>query len=145
MMSYPEVISDETSFDLRLAAARYGATIARPCYLDGVDGFAKAYLPVMPDTVSTLVTYSPTDALTISSRDNNDNPLFRVHVDMVVPGVEIATIVNPDFYDFSGRRKTDRKSLARAIVRPLFENEGLSLISDLMYLTHTTPSDRRKS
>lgn len=55
-MTNPDIISFTTNTALREAAARYGASIAIPCYLEGINGFADALLGETPDSTSTLVT-----------------------------------------------------------------------------------------
>lgn len=143
-MTNPDVISSTTNMALRQAAAQYSASIAIPCFMKEVDGFASANLGVVTDGVSTLVTGTP-DSLAVSVHDVEDKTRLFVNVDLEVPGEGVASIVAPGFYNEKGERDVEKGKMMRPVVRPLTELEGRELTMDLYSIISKIPAYRRKS
>jgi hypothetical protein len=143
-MTNPNVISPTTNTALREAAARYSVSIAAPCFLEGVDGFAGAHLGETSGDVSTLVMGTP-ESLAVSVHDDKDETRVFVNVDLEVPGEGVASIVAPGFYNEKGERDAEKGKMMRPVVRPLTETEGRELTMDLYSIIAKIPADRRKS
>lgn len=143
-MTSPDVITPATNMALREAAVKYSASIAIPCFLKEVDGFAGAHLGETLDGASTLVTGTP-DSLAISVHGADEKTRVFVNVDLEVPGEGVASIVAPGFYDDKGKRDEEKGKIMRPVVRPLTEAEGRELTMDLYSIIAKIPTERHKS
>jgi hypothetical protein len=142
-MTVPGVITPETNESLRKAAAAYAGSIDVPCFLDEVDGFARAYLGEDEEEgLKTLVT-GDEEGLAVSVDDKEGKTKIFVNVDLAMPDGIPASIVAPGFYDKKGRPDNENGQYGRPVVRALTEVEGQELAMDLHSLMVKIPQDRR--
>jgi hypothetical protein len=142
-MSSPDIITPSTNDALREAAARYSSTVAIPCFLEDVDGFANAYLGKPGGQFSTLVT-GDEESLAVSVTGPGNTTEAFVNIDLAVPGGSPASIVQPGLYNKDGE-PDPKGEIARPVVRALTETEGRELTMDLHSLVAKIPADRHKS
>ena len=143
-MTNPDVITSQTNASLREAAARYSATIAVPCFVKDVDGFAGAYLDEAQEDTSTLITGS-SEWLAISVEGSNHDRKAFINIDLDVPGDGLASIVAPGMYNERGEHDVEHGTMQRPVVRALTEREGQELAMDLHALIAKIPKDRHRS
>lgn len=125
-----ETISPETNDTLRAATGNYLATIAIPKYVKGIDGFAQLYLGKEEPNLSTLVTASD-ESLAVSVIDGEGKKKAFLNIDLAPNGDEVASVVAPGLYDKDGNFDAENGEIMRPVVRPLTEEEGRELASDL--------------